>query len=222
MHLPANGIVALGFIDNVLILAVRDSAEENLETLLGAHGEAINWANTHGSVLALAKYELTHFHENPPLHGPKLALRLSGPTCKYLGVVMDRQLTWKAHIQHLEKKLSAKLAILSALARSTWGINTEDLARIYLATLLPQFTYCALVWYVPNGGHGFKQKIDATIRFMKGIQARAAKIIVGALKTTSGATLDVELYLLPMQNQIDVALYDSLLCIITSPTFNLI
>lgn len=118
--------------------------------------------------------------------------------------------------------MSAKLAILSALARSTWGINTEDLARIYLATLLPQFTYCALVWYVPNGGHGFKQKKDATIRFMKGIQARAAKIIVGAFKTASGATLDVELYLLPMQNQIDIALYDSLLCIITSPTYNLI
>lgn len=52
---PANGIVASGFIDDVAILAVGDLAEENLETLLGAHDEAMNWPNTHGLVFALAK-----------------------------------------------------------------------------------------------------------------------------------------------------------------------
>lgn len=116
----------------------------------------------------------------------------------------------------------AKLAILSALAGSTWGVNTEDLRRIYLATVLPQFTYCASVWYVPNGGYGFKQREGAAVQFMRSVQARAAKIIAVAFRTTSGAALNVELYLLPVQNQMDIALYDFLLRIVTSPTYSLI
>lgn len=47
--------------------------------------------------------------------------------------------------EYLERKWSVKLAILFALAGSTWGINTEDLRRVYLAKVLLQFTYCALV-----------------------------------------------------------------------------
>lgn len=102
---PGNGTVASGFIDNVAILTVGGSAEENLEILREVHGKAIDWANTHGSVFAPAKYELTNFHRFPPPLGPELALRLPGhslapgPTCKYLGVVMSCQLTWKAHIK---------------------------------------------------------------------------------------------------------------------------
>lgn len=94
-----NGTVASGFIDEVAMLAVGDSVEENLEPLQESHGKAIDWANTHGSAFTPAKYELTHFRRLPPPPCPELALRLPGhnlapgPTCKYLGVVMDCQLT---------------------------------------------------------------------------------------------------------------------------------
>lgn len=135
---------------------------------------------------------------------------------------MDSQLTWKYHLKHLEKKSSNKLSILSALAGSTWGISTQDLRRTYLATVLPQFTYCASVWFVPNGGHGFKQKENVALTFMKNIQARAAKIIAGTFRSTAGSALDIELHLLPVQKQLDIALYDSMLRIITSPTYQLI
>lgn len=169
-----------------------------------------------------------HFHRHSLLTDSKLTLRLSGhnlaqgPTCKYLGVVIDCQLTWKAQIKYLEKKSSAKVAILSTLAGSTWCIDIENLRCLYLPTMLSQFIYCSSVWYVSNMGYGFKQKKSVTIQFMRGIQTSAARILAGAFRTTLGAALDVELYLLPVQNEIEIAFYDSRFCIVISPTYGLI
>lgn len=53
---PDNGTVTLGFIDDVAILAVRNSAEKNLKTSPEVHGKAMDWANTPRSVLAQVKY----------------------------------------------------------------------------------------------------------------------------------------------------------------------
>lgn len=47
------------------------------------------------------------------------------------------------------------------MAGSTWGVNTNDLRRTYISTVLPQFLYRVLVWFVPTGGHGFKGKKTA-------------------------------------------------------------
>ena len=129
---------------------------------------------------------------------------------------MNCQLIWKFHLQHLEKKTSKRLSVLTALTGSTWNIGTNDLRRIYFATVLPQFTYCASVWYVPFGGHGFKQKQDATFTTMRGLQARAARIIAGAFKSTAGSALNVELFLLLIEQQLDKVIFNSFLRIKTS------
>ena len=121
---PSRGILVSGFINDVVIIAVNDFAEKNLITLASAHKKATEWATSHGSVFAPAKYELIHFRRLP-FEGPELFLRLGDHiltpsfSCKYLGVVMDCRLIWKFHLQHLEKKTSGRLSVLTALAGST-------------------------------------------------------------------------------------------------------
>ncbi len=83
-------------------------------------------------------------------------------------------------------------------------MNIEDLRRIYLIILLSQFIYCASIWYVLNEKHDFKQKKNATLFFMKNIQTRATQIILEIFKNIVDATLNVELYLFSIRQQLDM------------------
>lgn len=153
----------------------------------------------------------------PPLIFPNHTVSAS-EAGKYLGVMIDGQLNWTAHINYLESKTTKKLSILSAMAGSTWGVKIKDLRRTYIATVLLQFLYCASVWFVPSGGFGYKSKELKTLQIMRKIQSRAGKIISGAFKTTAGAALDVELYLRPIDLQLDIFLNNALLRLTSSPS----
>ena len=56
---------AVGYIDDVSILAIGPSAPSNCKTLKRIHAKAEDWATKHGSKFAPAKYELVHFTRDP-------------------------------------------------------------------------------------------------------------------------------------------------------------
>jgi hypothetical protein len=60
------------------------------------------------------------------------------------------------------------------------------------------------------------------MKFMKSIQTRAARIIARVFRIIFEIALDVELHLLSIQNHLDIALYDFLLRIRISFTYDLI
>lgn len=68
----------------------------------------------------------------------------------------------------------------------------------------------------------FKGKELRTLSLMKRIQSRAGNIISGAFRTSAGVALDVELFLRPINLQLDIFLNDALLRIITSPAYKYI
>jgi hypothetical protein len=93
-------------------------------------------------------------------------------------------------------------------------VSIEDLRRIYLIIVLSQFTYCVSIWYVLNEEHDFKQRENATLIFMKDIQIRTIQIIFDAFRSIVEATLNVELYLLSIRQQLNMIIYDALLRLI--------
>ena len=101
-------------------------------------------------------------------------------SAKYLVIYFDSCLTWRFHLAHLEAKTTQKLSILSTMARSTWGVNNNDLRRKYISTVLPRFLNCVSVWFVSSGGHGFKRKKDRKLVLIRRIEPRAGKTILGA------------------------------------------
>ena len=50
---------------------------------------------------------------------------------KYLGLIMDTKLLWKAHIDEMEHKVTKTIAALSSLGSSAWGILMQELRTIY-------------------------------------------------------------------------------------------
>jgi hypothetical protein len=97
-------------------------------------------------------------------------------------------------------KATKSIGALTSLAGSTWGASLIDLGKIYQAVVVPQIMYGCSAWSV--GAETRLGYTRQTIDCLNGIQAKAARIIAGAYKSTSGPALDIELHLLPIAQQI--------------------
>ena len=138
------------YIDDIAILILSRSVNENNCTLQKLHSKIMIWEHKHTSVFTLNKYQLIHF-EKKWLIGTSDSLILkehnvsSADNGKYLEIILNSQLTWDSHISYLEMKAEKRLSVLSALSESMWGINLKDLWWIYIVTVLSQFLYCMSV-----------------------------------------------------------------------------
>ncbi|KAK4071132.1 hypothetical protein Purlil1_13494 [Purpureocillium lilacinum] len=197
---------ATGFIDDVAILAWANTTEETCTLLQAALREAEDWASNHASVFAPDKFQLTHFTRaksridtSTPLQ-TRWGVIKPKPTCKYLGVTMDSKLRWRQHIDEMERKVSKTIAALSCLGNSAWGVRTKEMRTIYRGVAVPQILYACSAWSNAGWpGNGYTQK---TLRKVQSLQGRAARVMSGAYKATSLPALDVEMHLLPIEQQI--------------------
>ncbi|KAI3545670.1 zinc knuckle [Colletotrichum abscissum] len=197
---------ATGFIDDVAILAVGDSTEETCQKLQEALRKAETWALTHASVFAPEKFQLTHFTRaktridtDKTLHSQWGEIKPK-TTCKYLGLIMDSALKWKQHIDETERKVTNTVTALSSLGSSTWGVMTREMRTIYRGVAIPQMMYACSLW--SNSGWGQMGYTKRTLNRLQRLQARAARAMCGAYRATSFPALDVEMHLLPVEQQI--------------------
>jgi hypothetical protein len=94
-------------------------------------------------------------------------------TPKYLGVTLDRTLTYNAHLTKTSKKVSARIKIVRKLAGTGWGAGAETLRTAALAIVYSTAEYCVPVW--SNSVH--ISKIDVQLN-------NAMCIISGCVKST--------------------------------------
>ena len=64
----------------------------------------------------------------------------------YLGVKLDRFLTFRHHLVALCKKLSSRVTLLRQLVGSGWGADAKTLHIATLSLVYSTAEYCAPVW----------------------------------------------------------------------------
>ena len=62
---------------------------------------------------------------------------------KFLGINIDNNLTWKAHISHITTIISKGVGVLSRLSKE---LSYNILILIYNTILIPYLTYCCITW----------------------------------------------------------------------------
>lgn len=67
-------------------------------------------------------------------------------TVKYLGMTLDRRLTWKTHIKNKREQLKIKTKKLYWLIGSKSQLNLENKLRIYKVILKPVWSYGIQLW----------------------------------------------------------------------------
>ena len=64
----------------------------------------------------------------------------------YLGIIIDKKLTFKDHIQYITDKCSKLIFALSKSAKLNWGLGHGALKSIYTGAILPLLQYGAPIW----------------------------------------------------------------------------
>ena len=63
--------------------------------------------------------------------------------CKFLGIIIDDDISWKAHINHISNKISKTIKILRYLR---YTFPKHILKTLYMTLIYPYFNYCNIIW----------------------------------------------------------------------------
>ena len=136
--------------------------------------------------LSTTKTVLATFHLNNKEAKRELKVNFNNetlPFCsepKYLGVTLDRSITYRRHLESLRKKLTSRVALLRRLAGSGWGAGATTLSTATLSLVHSTAEHCAPVWC--RSDH--TRLIDTTIN-------DALRIVTGCLRPTPADNLPI-------------------------------
>lgn len=121
----------------------------------------------------------TCFHLNNKLAKTQLRVLFDGVQLKhdfepvYLGIELDRSLTYGKHVGKLRMKLSTRNNLLRKLCGTTWGASATVLRTTALALVYSCAEYCSSTWI--NSAHS--KKVDIELN-------KTMRIITGTVKST--------------------------------------
>jgi len=95
------------------------------------------------------------------------------PNPTYLGVKLDRSLTFKPHLTSVRQKVLSRCALSNRLAGTGWGASMSTLRTSSLALVYPTAEYCSPVWSRSRS----TKEVDGAIK-------SALRTITGCLKPT--------------------------------------
>lgn len=99
-----------------------------------------------------SKTEVCVFHIYNKQAGHELQVQFNSttikhnPSSKYLGVNLDRSLTFKKHLKNLQKKMRSRINLLHKLAETGWSSDAHTLRITSLALVYSTAKYCSGVW----------------------------------------------------------------------------
>lgn len=171
INLACNEAKTLLFADDTALLYSASSCE-NLQHLISRSFPRIcKWLHANRLSLSIPKtfYQLYAAGDTEELQIPVNSSFLKrSKTVKYLGVLIDEDLKFKAHVNKLASSCSRALGVIS---RAKQFLNKSLLMLLYNALILPHLSYCSVIW-----GSNYV----STLKPLTVIQKRAIRIISGA------------------------------------------
>lgn len=199
---------AIAYVDDMLILAMAKDftvMHQMITDMMTRENGVYDWSRTHNSLLEHSKLALIDFaHRNnnkdrPDLILPNITLPPTHST-KYLGIIIDQHLNWKAQHAHTLKKGSKWASQIRHIARPSWGITPKYARRLYIGVALPRILYGTDVWCGPppsSTGETRNTGSAALLKQLVSIQHIGAIAITGALRTSPTDTLNACTFLFP-------------------------
>ena len=110
-----------------------------------------HWADRNGFRFSRTKTVCMHFCTRRDVHcDPNLTLNGDHipvvPQTKFLGLILDSKLNFKAHIDHLRRKCQGALNLLKVVSKMDWGADRPVLLRLYRSLVRYKLDYCCVVY----------------------------------------------------------------------------
>jgi hypothetical protein len=200
----------LAYVDDTILVAATETFTEAhmmLADMMTREGGALEWSRTHNSPLEYTKLVLIDFtHRSSSkartvLHLLQRQIKPSTST-KYLGVIADQSLRWKAQQAYAVGKGTKWAAQIRRLARPTWGITPKYARRLYISMALPHILYAVDVWCLSERGAWTRVSRIGPAKALNQIitiQRAGVLAIIGSLRTSATDTLNAHAHLLPAE-----------------------
>ena len=106
----------------------------------------------------------------------------STDSAKYLGVILDKKLSFNKHIKMLRSRGLKALRILSYMTGKKWGLKAKHRRLLYLNYILPKFTY---------GEELFDTVAKSNLKLLDAVQNQALRLITKVIKHTKSELLPI-------------------------------
>lgn len=94
---------------------------------------------------------------------------------KYLGIVIDKKLTWKKHLEHIKNKTEKGINVLKCVTARNWGADPTTSILFYRAYIRSIINYGCIF---------YGSAADSNLLTVDRIQLKALKICIGAYKSS--------------------------------------
>ena len=152
-----------------------------------------NWCNKNGFKISINKTTGVLFSKRSNLS--KIDIKIEQQlikmedSVKFLGVIFDSKLNWKAHIDYVIEKCKKRLNLMRAISGNGWGACKKTLLTIYKALIRSILDYGDVAY-----SSACKRQLDR----LSCIQTEALRLCCGAPKGTSTSALQNECGELPL------------------------
>ena len=146
------------FADDASVWAQDTDLNRAAQRVQKAVEAILTWSNKKKMELNVLKSEVTFFSNDPKEASWRPNIMLTGTAVpynsnpKFLGVHLDRTLSFQSHVLYTTAKVSKRCRILSSLATKEWGWKKKSLRPVFLATQRSVLDYASPAWqpYLSN------------------------------------------------------------------------
>lgn len=189
-------IKTVAYADDVVII-VSGLFPSVLSEIMNGALEALNdWATRSGLGVNPRKTEVMLFttktkipkFDPPRLSGIEIPLSTHA---KYLGVILDRKLSWKRNAEHRVQKATVAYYTCRKMIGSRWGLRPKMVLWMYTSVIRPILSYGAMVWWPVA-------EKTSTMKLLYRVQRSACIGITGAMRTCPAEALNAMLHIIPI------------------------
>ena len=122
----------------------------------------------------------------------------------YLGITLDRSLTFAAHARKVAKKTQARVNLVRKLAGTGWGASTNTLRTSALALLFSTAEYAIPVWAHRKHTDKVDVVINDALRLISGASAPTPTLLLPVVAGIPPASLRREYLTLKLDAKADL------------------
>ncbi|KAH8326891.1 hypothetical protein KR059_004390, partial [Drosophila kikkawai] len=116
------------------------------------------------------------------------------PQAQYLGLILDKRLTWRQHTTKIAAACRGKLRKLNWMLKSTSKLSLSNKVLLYKEIVVPAMTYCIQIWGTAS---------DSNVMKVQRVQNRALRTITNAPWFARNADIANDLQMLTVREQIN-------------------
>ena len=188
------------YVDDFTIFASATNEALSNRVLQNSINRLTSWTKTKGMKFSREKTVCVKFEKRKKGAEPQLTLEnqhiQSKDSTLYLGIVLDKRLNWRNHVDHLRARCIPAINLIKHLSHLNWGADRKTLKLLYTALVKSKLDYGAQIYGTSNSG---------ALRRLDPIQNECLRAITGAFRSSPAVSLSAETGILPLEFSRDIA-----------------